>query len=78
MPRLRVSAPQHSFIDSEPITSDNLTLEQNYNNQIQASIRANHFGSGVLLNSLVPNVIFNSALVQNVADGTALFAQNQP
>lgn len=78
MPKLPVSAPQNQFFDSQTITSDNLTLEQNYNNQIQASIRANHFGSGVLLNSLVPNVIFNSALVQNVADGTALYPQNQP
>jgi hypothetical protein len=73
-----VSAPQNLWFDAENVDDLDLTLEQNYNNLIQAGIRNNHFGSGVLANSLLPNVLFNSTLANGLLDGKAISAQNQP
>ena len=76
--RLPVSAPQNAFFDGEDISNTNLTLEQTYGNTIFASIRSNHFGSGVLPDSLTQKVLFNSSTISGILDGKALFAQAQP
>jgi hypothetical protein len=73
-----ISAPQNLWFDAENVDDLDLTLEQNYNNLIQAGIKNNHFGSGVLENSLLPNILFNSALVNGLLDGKAISVQSQP
>lgn len=76
--RIPVSAPQNIWFDSEDVDDSNLTLEQSYNNQIQAGIINNHFGSGVLPDSLIQHVLFNSQLALGLLDGKALNVQSQP
>jgi hypothetical protein len=76
--RIPVSLPQNSFFDGEDISDVNLTLEQNYNNQIEASIRANHLGSGVLPEALTNYVLFDSNSANGLLDGKPINAQNQP
>jgi hypothetical protein len=76
--RIPVSAPQNIFFDSQQIDDTNLTLEQNYNNQIQSGIIANHIGSGVLPTNLVPHILFDSNLTSGFTDGVATNVQAQP
>src|ERR1700690_1239207 len=76
--RLPVSSKQNKFFDGELIDDTDLTLEQNYNNQVQSGIINNHFGTGVLPEVLEENVIFDSLLASGLLDGKALTVQNQP
>jgi len=73
-----VSTIQNSFFDSEQLDDTDLTLEQNYNNTITASIIGNHIGTGVLPENLEQNIIFDSILSNGFLDGIAISAQNQP
>lgn len=76
--RIPVSAPQNIWFDSEDVDDSDLTLEQNYNNQIQAGIKNNHFGSGVLPDALTQHVLFDSVLANGLLDGKAISPQSQP
>lgn len=76
--KLPVSAINNRFFDSEQVDSDDLTTEQNYNNAITSGIINNHIGSGVLLEALELNVLFDSALVGGILDGYGISAQAQP
>lgn len=76
--RSPVSVKQNSWFDSEQVDDANLTLEQDFNNTIQASIINNHFGSGVVIEALAQNTIFDSDLETGLLDGLNIQAQNQP
>lgn len=76
--RSPVSVKQNSWFDSEQVDDANLTLEQDFNNTIQASIINNHFGSGVVIEALAQNTIFDSELETGLLDGLNIQAQNQP
>lgn len=78
MQRLPISAPQNLFFDAENIDDIVLSLEQSYNATIQTDIIDNHFGSGVLPDVLVPNILFNSTLANGLMDGYAVGVQAQP
>jgi len=76
--RIPVSTIQNKFFDSEQIDSDDLSVEQNYNNTIQSGLLNNHIGSGVLLETLDTNILFDSSLASGLLDGYAISAQSQP
>jgi hypothetical protein len=76
--RIPVSAPRNIFFNAQNISDTNLTLEQNFNNQIQSGIIQNHFGSGVLPDVLVQHILFNSASAQGLLDGKPINIQSQP
>lgn len=85
--RIDVSAPQNNFFDAEQVQKEDLDLEQNYNQQIHSSIINNHFGSGVLLSSVVQAILWDSdqlsetqasLLVAGNFDGTGLQVTEQP
>lgn len=76
--RIPVSAPQNSFYDSENLDNSDLTLEQNFNNQIETGIINNHFGSGILPDSLGQTILFDSSLATGLLDGKPISAQAQP
>lgn len=73
-----VSTEQNVWFDAEQVDNTDLTLEQNYNNTITASIIGNHIGTGVLSENLEQNIIFDSSLSSGFLDGVAISAQNQP
>jgi hypothetical protein len=73
-----VSAEQNIWFDGEQTDDTDLTLEQQFNNTIDTGIIANHIGYGVIPESLVQNVIFNSVDSSGFLDGMAIQAQNQP
>lgn len=76
--RVPVSAQKNIWFDAEQVDDTDLTLEQEYNDTINADIINNHVGSGVLPEVLVQNIIFDSDLVTGFLDGVAISAQNQP
>lgn len=73
-----VSAPQNEWYDAKQVDDTDLNLEQNYNNVIQSGIINNHFGSGILPDSLIKTPLFDSSLISGVLDGVPIYAQNQP
>jgi hypothetical protein len=76
-----VSGQQNIWFDSQNVDNSDLTLEQDYNSTIQTSIINNHIGTGVLSESLLQNVIFDSAdptLISDFLDGKAIQSQSQP
>jgi hypothetical protein len=76
--RIPVSAPQNVWFDTQDVDNTDLTLEQEYNNQIETGIINNHFGSGILPDNLVPNILFNSNLTVGLLDSKVLQTQTQP
>lgn len=76
--RSPVSTKQNSWFDSEQVDDANLTLEQDFNNTIQAATINNHFGSGVIVEALVQNILFDSELETGLLDGLNIQPQNQP
>ena len=76
--RSPVTTIQNVWFDSEQVTDDDLTTEQNFNNTWQSGLINNQIGSGILPDSLSQNVIFDSSLVTGLLDGVAISAQNQP
>lgn len=76
--RIPVSAPKNKWFDSEDVDDSDLTLEQDYNTQIQSGIINNHFGSGVLPDALIQHILFDSELANGLLDGKAISAQAQP
>lgn len=76
--KIPVSAPKNAWFDAENVDDADLTLEQNYNDQIQSAIINNHFGSGVLPDVLVQQVLFDSEKSNGLLDGKAISTQAQP
>ena len=76
--RIPVSLPEPIYFDAMDVDNTDLTLQQIYNDQITAGIKSNHFGSGVLPNSLIQRVLFDSETTVGLLDGKALNAQAQP
>jgi len=76
--RLPLSSKQNIWHDSQQVDDIDLTLEQNYNEQVTSGIVNNNFGSGVLLSSTTENILFDSSTQSGYLDGTPLYADNQP
>lgn len=85
--RISVSVVENSWHDAQRVDQSDLEVEQNHNDQVNASLVQNHFGSGVLLSNPVQNVIFDSnnlnvtqaALLAALNfDGTGLSPHSQP
>jgi hypothetical protein len=76
--RTPVSVQRPIFYDAEQIDQTDLTTEQLANETIEASIINNHFGNGILPNTLNNNIIFNSSLFNGLLDGLPILPQNQP
>lgn len=76
--RLPVSSKKNTYFNGESITDANLTLEQDYNDQVSSSTIHNHLGSGALLESLTQLILFDSDLISDLLDGKALNLQAQP
>lgn len=85
--RLPVSALQNRFNDSQRVDEEDMEVEQDFNNNINAATIHNHFGSGRITKSSTPPVIFDSdnltsaqasILAANNFDGTGLDAHLQP
>jgi hypothetical protein len=76
--KLPVSEQQNKWFDARNVDDSDLNLEQEYNNNIQASIINNHFGSGVILDTLEDKILFNSDAISGFLDGKVLDVQFQP
>lgn len=76
--RIPVSVPQNIFYDTENIDDITLTTEQTFNNTITEGIKNNHFGSGILPDSLVQRVLFDSSSASGLLDGKPINIQLQP
>jgi hypothetical protein len=76
--RIPVSAPQNIWFDTQNVDNTNLTLEQTHDNTIQSGIIDSHFGSGVLPDSLIQRVLFNSESANGLLDGKPINIQSQP
>ena len=75
---LPVSVVKPLYFDGQQVTVQTLQLDQNANTAIQSSIIDGHFGSGAVPGSLVPHILFNSSLINNLLDGVVLQSQAQP
>lgn len=73
-----VSSPKNVWFNSRQVDDTDLTLEQNHNDIIQSGIINNHFGSGVLPDSLTQHILFDSSLSNGLLDGRSINAQAQP
>lgn len=73
-----ISSKQNSWFDSEQVDNTDLTVEQQYNDTVQSAIINNNIGHGVLSDSLLQNVIFDSLNSSGLLDGIGILAQNQP
>lgn len=85
--RIDVSTVQNLFHDAQKVDQSDLLTEQNHNNQNDAAIINNHFGSGVLLSQPQQIVIFDSDKLGSVSaalvasgnfDGTGISPTLQP
>jgi hypothetical protein len=76
--RSPVSAPQPVFYDSMQVDETDLQTQQTADTIIQSSIINNHVGTGVLPETPVPNILFNSSLATGFLDGLAIQPQAQP
>jgi len=73
-----VSSIQNIWFDSEQVDAEDLSLEQQYNNNIHSSIINNHVGTGILSSDLVKNVLFDSNEYIGLLDGRNIQTSNQP
>ncbi len=82
-----VSVLQNRWHDSQRVDEADMETEQNRNNQIDAAIINNHFGSGVLLQTPEQTVLFDSddltasqaaILAAGNFDGTGISVHTQP
>lgn len=85
--RIPVSQLQNLWHDAQTVDKNDLNTEQNYNNQTNAAIVNNFFGSGVLVSSAEQNVLFDSNQLDSVQaaleaaitfDGTGINVAVQP
>lgn len=76
--KLPVSGLQNIWFDAQQVGDADLSLEQDYNNNTNASVINNQFGAGVVPQVLNQNVLFDSSLVVGLLDGINIQPQNQP
>jgi hypothetical protein len=76
--RSPVSAPEPVWYDSQQVDETDLQTQQTADTVIQSSIINNHIGTGVLPETPVPNILFNSTLATGYLDGLAIQPQAQP
>lgn len=85
--RIPVSIVQNLWHDAQTVDKNDMDVEQNYNNQTNAAIVNNFFGSGVLVNSPSQLVLFDSSnldvvsaalLSANKFDGSPITPSLQP
>lgn len=85
--RKSISVPYNQWNDAQRVDKDDMTTEQDRNVQIDAAIINNHFGSGVLPDSVEQKVLFDSddltveqaaLVVSNDFDGTGIDVAQQP
>lgn len=76
--RSPVSAIKPIFYDSMQVDETDLTAQQNADATVESAILNNHIGTGVLAETLVPNVLFDSLATVGFLDGVAISTQNQP
>lgn len=85
--RIPVSQLQNLWHDAQTVDKNDMDTEQNYNNQTNAAIVNNFFGSGVLVSSAEQNVLFDSDNLNSVQaaqeaansfDGTGINVAVQP
>lgn len=85
--RNSVSVPYNQWNDAQRVDRDDMNTEQDRNVQIDAGIINNHFGSGVLPDSIEQKVLFDSddltaeqaaLVVSNDFDGTGVDPAEQP
>src|SRR5579885_984879 len=76
--RAPVSALRPNWFDAQQVDETDLTTEQTANEIIQSSIINNHIGDGVLPETLVEQVLFDSSLAHGILDGKAISTQSQP
>lgn len=85
--RKDVSVIENKWQDAQRVDQNDMDTEQTRNNEIDAAIVQNHFGSGVLLSSPQQNVLFDSDTLTSVQasllaagnfDGTGLSPHAQP
>lgn len=87
MKKKEISIPETLWQNSMRVQQSDLIVQQNYSNQVDSAIINNHFGSGVILESLNKNVIFDSDSLTayqtnlkniNMFDGVGLLPHSQP
>lgn len=76
--RAPVSVQKPIWYDSQQVDETDLSAEQAANDAIDSSIINNHIGDGVLPETLVENVLFDSLLAVGFLDGQAIYSQSQP
>lgn len=85
--RKEVSVIQNKWQDAQRVDQNDLDTEQNRNNEIDAAMIQNHFGSGVLISAPQPRILFDSDLLDSTQagllaagnfDGTGLSVASQP
>jgi len=76
--RKPISAKQNIWFNGQAVDNSDLTLEQDYNNLIQTGLIHNHLGTGILLEDLTQNTLFDSDLASGLLDGKATDVQLQP
>lgn len=64
--RVPVSSLQNKWFDAQTVDEDDLNVEQSHNTQSTSSIVQNFFGSGVLLESPLPRVIFDTDILDSI------------
>ena len=73
-----VSIIQPIWFNSQQVDDNDLNTEQNHNDGLQIGIVNNHIGSGVLLEVLNQNILFDSLLISGALDGLVINVQKQP
>jgi hypothetical protein len=85
--RKDVSVIENKWQDAQRVDQNDMEIEQNRNNEIDAAIIQNHFGSGVLISAPQQRVIFDSDVLDATQagllaagnfDGTGLSTTLQP
>ncbi len=76
--RAPVSVQKPIWYDAQQVDETDLTSEQTASDVIDAAIINNHIGDGVLLENLVPAVLFDSSTAVGFLDGLPIETQNQP
>lgn len=76
--RAPVSLVKNQWFDSQEVTADDLSLEQQFTQGSINGILANQVGSGALPETLLQPVIFDSLLTTGLLDGTNISVQHQP
>jgi len=76
--RAPISVQRPIWYDAQQVDETDLTAEQQANDGITSSIIENHIGDGILPETLVSNIIFDSSLSTGLLDGLPISSQTQP